>query len=68
MKFRVQRKAGRQWKTMRGALSQAGVPGLNKLRFSGRPRRRGTYRLTALATDGAGNKSKKRGIGFYVIR
>jgi hypothetical protein len=68
VKFRVQRKAGRRWKTMRGALSQTGVAGLNKLRFGGKPRRRGTYRLTALATDGAGNSSKKRVLRFSVIR
>jgi Ca2+-binding RTX toxin-like protein len=61
--FRLQRKAGRKWKTPR-TLSRAGVAGPNKLRLG----RRGSYRVTAAATDAAGNKSKATVIRFRVVR
>ena len=72
VKLRVQRKAGRKWKTLRGALSQTGAAGLNKLRFAGRiggkRLARGSFRLTAVATDGAANTSKQRVVRFSVLR
>src|SRR5581483_2908891 len=59
VKLRVQRKVGGRWKTLRGSLSQAGHAGLNKLRF-GRRLARASYRLSAVATDAAGNRSRQR--------
>ena len=67
VKLRVQRKAGRKWKTLRGALSQKGLAGLNKKRFA-RHLARGGYRLSAVATDTSGNKSKPRLTRFRVAR
>ena len=67
VKFRVQRKAGRRWRTLRGSLSQHGAAGLNRKRFA-RRLARGSYRLTAVATDTSGNKSKRRLIRFRVAR
>jgi Ca2+-binding RTX toxin-like protein len=63
VRFGIQLKSGRRWKTLR-ARTQSGAAGANKLRFS----RRGRYRVTAVATDAAGNKSKQRAISFRVKR
>jgi Ca2+-binding RTX toxin-like protein len=65
VKFTVQRRTGSRWKALRGALSQAGAAGPNKLRFK---RAAGRYRLTARAADAAGNRSKPKVIGFRVTR
>jgi Ca2+-binding RTX toxin-like protein len=67
VKFRVQRKSGPKWKTLRGSLSQNGAAGLNKKGFA-RRLARGSYRLAAVATDTAGNRSKQRVISFRVAR
>jgi Ca2+-binding RTX toxin-like protein len=67
VKLRIQRKAGRKWKTTRRALSQKGLTGLNKKRL-GKRLGRGSYRLIANATDAAANRSKTRVIRFRVIR
>jgi Ca2+-binding RTX toxin-like protein len=67
VRISVQRKSGRKWKTLRGALSQPGTAGLNKLRFA-RKLGRGSYRLSAVATDAAGNKSNARRVSFRVAR
>jgi hypothetical protein len=61
-----------RYKTVRGSFSHAGSAGLNRFRFMGRLRGRalkpGKYRLVAIATDQAGNRSKPRRRGFKIVR
>jgi Ca2+-binding RTX toxin-like protein len=66
VKISVQRKAGRKWKAVR-SLSQAGRAGLDVLSMK-RRLVRGRYRITAVATDAAGNRSKPRAVSFRVTR
>jgi Tol biopolymer transport system component len=58
--------------TQRGSFKVAGKTGQNRFRFTGRSRRRklrpGSYRLVAVATDAAGNKSKRRRASFRIVR
>jgi hypothetical protein len=65
-------RACRRWTGVRGALLHAGLPALNRLHFAGRiggrPLGPGRYRLTAVARDGAGNRSVRRLAGFSVLR
>ena len=55
-----------------GAFAHSGVAGPNRLRFSGRVKRkalkRGRYRLLAVAVDAAGNRSTRRSRAFRIIR
>ena len=55
-----------------GGFAHAGVAGTNRLRFSGRVKRRalkrGSYRLLAVAVDAAGNRSTQRSRAFRIIR
>jgi hypothetical protein len=55
-----------------GILRRAGRAGANRVTFNGRIGRRalrsGTYRLTATAIDGAGNRSRPRSTRFRVER
>jgi DNA-binding beta-propeller fold protein YncE len=56
----------------RGSFTRQGAAGANSFKFSGRLRNRklavGTYRLVAVATDAAGNKSSARRRAFRVVR
>jgi Ca2+-binding RTX toxin-like protein len=65
-------RACRRWRTLRGRLLHAGLPGANSLRltgrFAGRRLARGSYRLRAAAVDGAGNRSIPRLTRFVVVR
>jgi VCBS repeat protein/FG-GAP repeat protein len=67
--LRIQRLRGRR---PVGTLRRAGRAGANRVAFSGRigrrALRRGTYRLTATATDPAGNRSRPRTTRFRVVR
>jgi hypothetical protein len=58
--------------TVNGSFDQPGKPGPNSFRFSGRLNgsklRRGNYRLVAVASDAAGNKSSPRRHPFRIIR
>ena len=68
--FRVQRKVGRRWRTVRGVFRRAGHPGLNRLHFRGRIGGRrlavGRYRLVVRAVDALGAQSVARRVGFRI--
>jgi hypothetical protein len=55
-----------------GGFAHSGVAGTNRLRFSGRVKRRalkrGRYRLLAVAVDAAGNRSTQLRRSFRIIR
>ncbi len=55
-----------------GGFAHSGVAGTNRLRFSGRVKRRAlkrrNYRLLAVAVDAAGNRSTQRSRAFRIIR
>ncbi|MCA1700809.1 MAG: hypothetical protein LC790_18655 [Actinobacteria bacterium] len=55
-----------------GSFSQQGAARRNRKRFSGKLRGKplpsGSYRATLLATDAAGNVSKRKRVGFRVLR
>jgi hypothetical protein len=57
---------------MKGKLTHVGAAGTNSVRFMGRLRNRrlhsGRYRLVAVATDAAGNRSKPVRRGFRILR
>lgn len=61
-----------RYRTLRGAFSHRGSAGPNSFRFSGRLRGRklrpGRYRLRAVATDAAGNRSPRKHVGFRIVR
>jgi hypothetical protein len=60
-----------RWVRLRGSFSHSGKKGSNSFRFTGRLRGRalrpGRYRLVAVATDGAGNRSPARRTGFRIV-
>jgi Calx-beta domain len=68
--FRVQRKVGTRWRTVRGVFHRAGHAGLNRLHFRGRigghRLAAGRYRLVIRAVDGLGARSAVRRIGFRI--
>jgi hypothetical protein len=70
VRFTVQRKRGRRFRKLRGSFKHAGQAGANQVRFTGflrgKPLRRGSYRLVATPTDGAGNKGAARRVGFRI--
>ena len=55
----------------KGTLKRSGKAGANTVAFSGRIGKKklakGRYRITATATDSAGNKAKKRTVSFRVV-
>jgi hypothetical protein len=61
-----------RYKLLRGGFAHQGKAGQNAFRFSGRLRGRklrpGRYRLRAVATDKAGNKSTRKRAGFRIVR
>ena len=61
-----------RYKLLRGSFRQQASAGANKLKFTGRLRgsklRPGKYRLLAVATDAAGNKSRPRRAAFRIVR
>lgn len=61
VRFRVER-AGR----VRGTFSRPASAGRNRVRLRRRGLRPGRYRLVAVATDGSGNRSRPRGVGFRI--
>jgi len=58
--------------TLRGAFTHPGKAGNNRFKFSGRLRGRklrpSRYRLRAVATDPAGNKSRTKRSRFRIVR
>jgi len=58
--------------TLRGSFTDRGEAGQNRFRFSGRLRGRkltpGRYRLRALATDPAANRSSPKRVKFRIVR
>lgn len=65
-------KACTRYTLMRGGFTHRGKAGRNRFRFSGRlagrKLRAGRYRLRAVATDAAGNKSLSRRARFRIVR
>jgi Ca2+-binding RTX toxin-like protein len=65
------RPACTRWVTLRGTLTRAGLAGPNKLvlrgRLGGRALAPGRYRLVALATDDADNRSAPTRSGFRIL-
>ena len=61
-----------RYRLMRGGFTHRGKAGPNRFRFSGRlagrKLRAGRYRLRAVATDAAANKSLSRRRGFRIVR
>jgi hypothetical protein len=57
--------------TSKGTLRRSGRSGSNSVAFSGRIGKKklpkGSYRITATATDAAGNKSRKKTATFKVV-
>ena len=72
MRFRVQRRLGRQWGTVTGAFVRTAHPGLRRLHFRGRIGGRrlavGRYRLVAYARDLRGARSVTRRAAFRIRR
>jgi hypothetical protein len=68
--FRVQRKVGLRWRTVRGVFRRAGHTGLNRLHFRGRIGGHrlavGRYRLVVGAVDRLGARSIVRRAGFRI--
>jgi Glycine rich protein len=61
-----------RYRRLRGSFTHAGKAGLNSFRFTGRLRgkklRPGRYRLTMVATDSAGNRSRAKRARFRIVR
>jgi Tol biopolymer transport system component len=57
--------------TSKGTLRRGGTAGANTVAFSGRigskKLAKGRYRITATATDAAGNKAKKKTVSFRIV-
>ncbi len=57
--------------TAKGTLKRTGKSGSNSVTFSGRIGKKklpkGSYRITATATDTAGNKAKKKTATFRIV-
>lgn len=70
--FRVQRKSGRNYRTMSRRLTHSGVVGVNSVRFSGRlggsALRPGRYRLLAVAENDAGTARGTVRASFAIVR
>ncbi len=68
--YTVKRKGKRRYRTV-GRFTQSGAAGANRRRFRARIRTRrlrpGTFKAVLRATDGAGNRSAARSIGFRVV-
>ena len=68
--FRVRRKGAK--KPLKGSFSHKGKAGANKVRFTGRLRRRklkpGSYVLSATSKDAAGNVAKVKRLRFRIVR
>ena len=68
--FRVQRKVGSRWRTVRGVFRRAGHAGLNRLHFRGRIGGHrlavARYRLVIRAVDRLGAASAVRRAGFRI--
>ncbi|MEA2440929.1 MAG: large repetitive protein [Thermoleophilaceae bacterium] len=66
------RKRCTRWVRERGSFTHAGVAGQNRFKFTGRLRNRklkpGSYRLVAVATDSAGNRSPAKRRTFRIVR
>ena len=62
----------RRWVKVKGTITRNGKLGKNSIAFSGRigrkRLRRAQYRLTLIATDAAGNRSKARRTKFKIVR
>ncbi len=68
--FRVRRKGAR--KPLKGSFAHKGKAGANKLRFTGRLRRkklrRGSYVMSATSKDAAGNVAKVKRLRFRIVK
>ena len=68
--FRVRRKGARR--ALKGSFTHKGKTGANKLRFTGRLRKRklarGSYVLAATSKDAAGNVAKVKRLRFRIVK
>lgn len=66
------RRQCRRYERQRGSFADSGERGTNSFRFTGRLRRHalrpGRYRLVAVATDAAGNRSAPKRTSFRIVR
>jgi hypothetical protein len=75
-RFRVERLVRhgkhRRYRLLRGSFSYRGRAGRNRIRFTGRLRRKplaaGSYRLVAVAKDASGRSTRTRRATFRVLR
>jgi hypothetical protein len=71
-RFRVQRRKGRRYVTLRGRFKHAGNVRRNHVKFTGRLRGRklrpGRYRLVMVAIDSAANESPRKRLTFRIVR
>jgi hypothetical protein len=71
-RFRIQRRKGGRYVTLRGRFKHAGHMGTNHFKFTGRLRgsklRPGRYRLVMVAVDGAANESPVERLKFRIVR
>jgi hypothetical protein len=61
-----------RWAAVKGSFTRAVAAGADLFRFSGRiggrALKRGRYRLTGVASDAAGNRSRALRAGFQIVR
>jgi DNA-binding beta-propeller fold protein YncE len=61
-----------RYRKLRGSFTREGTTGANSFRFTGRlaghSLKPGRYRLTAVATDGTGNRSQPAKVRFSILR
>ena len=71
-RFRVEKARSGRWVRLKRSFTHRGQAGTNRFRFTGRiggrRLRTGRYRLVAVATDAAGNKSAAKRVRFRIVR
>jgi hypothetical protein len=66
--LRLQRRAGRRYRSVPGSVRHAGRSGANVVRLPGRRLRPGRYRLVVTVVDAAGNRAAERRLAVRVRR
>jgi chitodextrinase len=67
VRFTVERRTKGRWQLLSGSQTKASKAGKTTVTFK-RKLTAGTYRLVAVATDAAGNRSSAKRAGFSVTR
>jgi hypothetical protein len=73
IRLTFERKRKGKFRALKGGIALDGLEGLNRIRFQGRISKKrtlkpGAYRVTAVATDAAGNRSKQARTRFTLHR